>query len=515
MFRLDLIFKEFWRQHPALLYGLVALLGVSFALNGNPCFLIPLFTIILPLFIGMRRRLLFVLLIGLGSYLYTQELCRFQEMPQEGIKGKAEIEISSVTTATTHFGKKWLYKGKIKGFVPDFIPLLSPPIIVRNVPCVISLAQDDEIHRPPANCSYTLQGRLKQSMPGSYGFVVGKHEPWYPIEGSWSLAEYRYWAKQQVTRYIQDHISEQRAAIFLAGIATGNFDDRLMIYEFSRFGVQHIMAISGFHFAIIAGILSVLLRFMMPAKKATALLIFLLSSYFLFLGCSPSVMRAWITALVLLGGILIERRGSGLNSIGIALLAILIYDPLSSQNLGFAFSFVTTASILLLYEISDSVLQKVFAKRLLSQMIEMDLLNQHGYCVLALFRQALALTVAVNLVALPMTLFYFHKFPLMSLVYNIFFPFLVSISMLLLIFGMLLTLIYPLADAMHFINTQYTQFVLNFTYQMPTSFDVVWRISSFSLEFLIIYMTGIFVLSIFARYYLETKRQSVQDWAFV
>lgn len=505
MLWIEQAFQEFWRRHPALLYGSAMLLGVSSALSWNLIFFIPIIFLVIPILRGMRRRLLLATLVGCVAFIYTHGIFIFPKLPVEGVAGTAHLEISSVTSTTTHFGKRWQYKGTIQSF--SSVP-------VKNIPYVLSIPKTDEATPPPATTAYIILGKLKESQSGRYTFSVVKDTPWYPVEGSWSSAEYRLWAKQWVSSYIQKHISDQRAATFLAGIATGDFDDRLMVFEFSRFGVQHIMAISGFHFAIISGILCVLLRFLLPKKYATGVLICLLSGYFVFLGSSPSIMRAWITSLIVLLGLFIERQGSGLNSLGVGLLAILMMDPLSSQNLGFQFSFATTAAILLFNGCSDEFIQKIFLKRSLSQVILMDGLNQHGYCVLVFFRQAFALTVAVNLIALPLTLYYFHKFPMMSLVHNLFFPFLVSISMLLLILGFLFGWIPLIGEMIHSVNNVYTQFVLNFTYNLPTSFDVVWR-STLSFEVLVVYLTLIFGLSICVKYYFMEKGKATQDWAFV
>ena len=79
-------------------------------------------------------------------------------------------------------------------------------------------------------------------------------------------------------------------------------EDRLMQFEFGRFGLQHIMAISGFHFAILAGFFSFGLHLMLNRRVANAFLIALLSTYFVFLGAGPSILRAWMTILITLGG---------------------------------------------------------------------------------------------------------------------------------------------------------------------------------------------------------------------
>jgi competence protein ComEC len=285
-----------------------------------------------------------------------------------------------------------------------------------------------------------------------------------------------------------------------------------MAYEFGRFGLQHIMAISGFHFAIIASILGLFLRLFFSKRKVCLLLIFLLSSYFVFLGCGPSILRAWISISIALGGFLLCRRAIGLNSLGVAMIAVLIYDPLMWQSIGFQFSFITTAAILLLFSGCDRVMQSLFAKRSLSLTVNMNSINQHGYCVLTTIRQALALTVAVNLVALPLMLFYFHKFPWMSLAYNLFFPFLVSISMLMLLLGTLVhAILPPLGEIIHSLNSHFTYFMLNYTYQMPVTVDFVWRVESISMGWLILYLCIVFSAGIWLRSY----NKDAQEFEFV
>jgi len=103
--------------------------------------------------------------------------------------------------------------------------------------------------------------------------------------------------------------------------------------------------------------------------------------------------------------------------------------------------------------------------------MEMNGISQHGYVILAFFRQGLALTLAVNIFALPLTLYIFHQFPVMGIIYNFFFPFLVTGSLSLLILGMLFSPFPLLPDLLHTLNNSYTQTILKFTYQMPNHID--------------------------------------------
>lgn len=514
------VFHRFWKQHPAMLYGLALLLGFSSSLNWNWGLLAPITVLAGPLLYSafcrqadLCIRMVLAILLLFGAFGFAKVYYQFPTLPIDGVLGRADLEIISVSSKSTSFGKLWSYRGTLEAFEPAST---SQMMKAKHLPIAISLPQNGEITRPHANQAYQIKGVLKETAPGYYTLIVPKDTPWYPIEGSWSFAEMRFLAKQKVSQYIHSHITGVRTATFLSGIATGDFDDRLMSFEFSRFGLQHIMAISGFHFAIIASILSILLRLMFNKRRGTLLLIFLLSSYFVFLGCGPSIMRAWITILIALLSFIVEKQGSGINSLGVALIAVLLMDPLLCRHMGFQFSFITTAAILLFFPGCDLAMQSLFAKRPLSQMIEMNGINQHGYCVLVFFRQALALTFAVNLIALPIMLFYFQKFPLLSLIYNLFFPFLVSISMLLLLLGLLFSLGIPLlGSAIHLLNSHYTQFVLNFTYNMPTTLDVTWRVSPFSLELLLLYLTVVFVVAIFLRNALEQRQLELQDLSLI
>jgi len=502
----------FWRRYPALLYAINCLLGIAFALNYSYALFVPLLLFSFPLlfFSQDRIRLLLALGVLLGAYLSTAAVYTFPHLPDEGEEGTALIEITSLSQAT-HFGKRWVYKGNILSFVNA-----ANQEIARNIPFTFSMPVKDSVKHPPANSAYQVFGKLKEKNNHKYTLSVKQEAPWYPVSGSWSLAEQRFHAKQYVSQYILSHIQGSQPATFLAGIATGDFDDRLMAFEFSRFGLQHIMAISGFHFAIIAGILSVILRCVIGQRIATVLLIFLLSSYFVFLGCGPSIMRAWITITIALCGLLLEKRGSGLNSLGVAMLLILMINPLQCWNIGFQFSFLATAAILLLFPSCDILLQQLFEKRPLSQMVKMNVWNQHAYCVLVFFRQGLALTLAVNLLTMPLMFFYFQKFPVMSLLYNLFFPFLVSIAMLLLILGLLGGLFLSVVgDFFHAINSVYTQWVLNFTYYAPASLDFVWRYAGFSHEFLVVYLTLVVLLGIWVKQRLEQEQDVFQDYAFI
>ncbi len=510
---------HFWRHYPALLFGLAIYLGWCASRYEVWPLIFPLLVLFGPLLFPawipstLFKRLILALVAAISTFAYVNmNFLPMQPLPPEGVSGTARFEIQSVTSSHLHFGRFWVYKGLIRDFLPNSVQLSQK---AHNLPCSITLPCKAEILRPPASRDYLVQGTLKPSERGHH-LTPHKDTPWLPINHSWSLAECRFQAKQTVAELIAKNIKCKESADFLIGIATGNFEDRFMIHQFSRFGLQHIMAISGFHFAIIASILGILLRIMCSTKIANLVLIALLTGYFVFLGSSPSILRAWFTITLALLGSLIGQKGNGINSLGAALIVVMLWDPLFLEGIGFQFSFAATAAILMLYPACDRFLERVFVKRALSVITGMDHFNQHAYLILSIFRQALSLTIAVNLITLPMMLFHFHKFPLMSLIYNLFFPFMVSLSMLLLILAMLVSIVFAsLGEMLHAFNSYYTKFVLDFTYNMPASVDVVWRVEAISIWLIVLLLSAALLLSIYIKYATDQRRESFKDLEYL
>lgn len=481
---------KFWIEQPALLYGIALLLGLYASFYAPYHILVPAFLLWVPFLIEKKQmtQLLLSMALFFAAWSYGKSFYLQPDLPEKGMRGKAYISITSITTQKSPFGERLIYLCEVKSFFPDKYSIAPKTSIVSHIKCTISLPISDEITRPSADRDYIVQGILIHNEHGDYMFKITKNDPWLIVDGSWSLAEMRSHWKTRASEWIKNQFQDRNSGNFLAGLATGNFDDLWMKNEFGRFGLQHIMAISGFHFAIIAGMLSFITRLLISRSASVILLLILMTAYCFFLGSNASVLRAWLMCSTTLVSFLLEKQTNSLNSLGIALLFVLGFDPLLSKTLAFQFSFMTTAAILLMYGPIDHLLGTVFHKRRLSEAFEMNKLNQHGYIVLAFFRKALALTIAVNLLALPLTLYYFHKFPIMGILYNFFFPILITVSMSLLIMGGLFAYVPYVGDWILSLNNYYTKKVLQFTYGMPKEIDHYLVADSFPAMFLILWI---------------------------
>lgn len=428
---------------PALIPAIAIIIGIFAALYD--------FHALLFLFILFDRKFIQTLVFAAAALLTTMHRV---ELPEHDFAGEGKFSIYTISESHD----AWIYRGY---WYPNG----------RSIP--VSVTIPDQGNRPLAHCDWWIRGNLEVTPYNNYKLRINPDQPWIAIPYSFNLSEWRFAAKNRVKNWIETVIKDPQSALFLTGIVTGTFEDYAMKAQFSRFGLQHIMAISGFHFTLIAFLLGLMIRPLLGMRKTGAALMTLLTAYFIFLGCAPSVMRAWGSLLVVLAGQHMGRVASGLNALAIATILLLLWDPLLLHTIGFCFSCVTTASILMFHSAIASKLEFLVPARRLSESLQLTMLDQHGYCLASFLRQLLALTFSVNCVAIPVTLYYFGYFPLMSVIYNLFFPFFVTVSMTLLFLSI------PL-PFLHGVNSAWTRFTLDFTTQMPQSIDVGVSVDAFS-----------------------------------
>ena len=137
-------------------------------------------------------------------------------------------------------------------------------------------------------------------------------------------------------------------AIMLAAMVTGDrtFLSHTLRVGFERTGSFHMLVVSGFHLAIVAGCLFwVAKRLRLPRVPATLLTILASFAYALFTGFATPVERSlWMVTLYLLGR-LIYRERNALNTIGFAALCLLAYSPRSLFDASFQMTLLAVVAI--------------------------------------------------------------------------------------------------------------------------------------------------------------------------
>jgi competence protein ComEC len=468
----DAIFS-FWERKPALLSGLALFLGFTFALQSKWA--------LLPLPLLLHKKTIPQLFFLFCFALFI--IYHFYYFPAEDREVEGSFYIHSMRP-NERFGKGWMYQGILK-------------IGQKKIVCHTRSSM-----RISPYSVYMLRGTLKPLKRKKYLLKV--HGNWNPIKKRFTWAEWRWKAQQHVKNYIKKHIAKEKAAHFLTGMICGHMEDHILLHSFNQLGLSHLMAVSGFHFGLLALFFHYFLRLVFPQKIESLLLIILLSAYFIFVGNSPSVMRAWVISLVLLIGRILEKKTSPLNSLGVALAVLLIIDPLSAMSLGLHLSFLATAGILLLYPICAAWLQAWLPKYPLKEAVCKKHLWQWMYIFSSGLRDALALTVAVHVAVMPLLLVSFHAISLNSFFYNLFFPFLAGLSLIFFLLSL------PFGQWGHTLNGHFCEMILKMIDAPPILFKTYY-LQGISDLFLALWLTLLLLIAIIFEVKKRTDRFGISN----
>jgi len=137
-------------------------------------------------------------------------------------------------------------------------------------------------------------------------------------------------------------------AAMLAAMVTGDrtYLTHSLRVGFERTGSFHMLVVSGFHLAIVAGCLFwVARRLRLPRVPATFATILASFAYAIFTGFATPVARSlWMVTLYLLGRLLYRERNA-LNTIGFAALCLLAYSPRSLFDASFQMTLLAVVAI--------------------------------------------------------------------------------------------------------------------------------------------------------------------------
>src|SRR5699024_229047 len=168
---------------------------------------------------------------------------------------------------------------------------------------------------------------------------------------------------------------------------------------FQRWGLSHILAISGLHVGIIVGLIYfIFVRFSITTKeKAQVIIMIFLPIYAILAGSEPSVLRASFMIVVVLLFHRYQIRYQYADVISIIFLLLILYDPYIVYHIGFQFSFAVTFGLLLSHQImrdTSSNLKKMIQISFISQMVILPL-QLYYFSILE------PLSILVNVIVVP------------------------------------------------------------------------------------------------------------------
>jgi competence protein ComEC len=226
--------------------------------------------------------------------------------------------------------------------------------------------------------------------------------------------------RARIASRIGDAVADPDAAALLAALAVGLTDgvsaDQWRV--FNATGTTHLVAISGLHvtlfalvaFAIARGFWRVLPPARRMQRETFALLAGLVAAggYALLAGFSVPTQRTWLMLAIFAGARLTARATGSARTWALALIAVLLVDPLAPLAAGFWLSFVAVGVLLLLDHAALARNAPSFAGRMRQALrLQLAVMLLLAPFTVAVFGGISLAGLAVNLVAIPVVSFVF------------------------------------------------------------------------------------------------------------
>ncbi|MGI4021023.1 MAG: ComEC/Rec2 family competence protein [Janthinobacterium lividum] len=178
-----------------------------------------------------------------------------------------------------------------------------------------------------------------------------------------------------------------------------------VLQSYSKTGTMHVLSVSGMHVALVYIVIEMLLHFLNRKRNGVLLKavisILLIWIYALITGFSPAVCRAAVMIIFVICGKTYNRHISMFNILLVSALILLLYNPFFITDVGFQLSYLA-----------------VFGLIILQPIIENWFDFKHKY-VRKLW-SLLSVSLAAQLITFPVSVFYFHQFPIYFLISNLF-----------------------------------------------------------------------------------------------
>lgn len=262
-----------------------------------------------------------------------------------------------------------------------------------------------------------------------------------------------YKLKNWIAGRINDNL-EYKEAELLKGMIYGdtkNLDEEIKD-NFESIGISHITAVSGSNLTIFLLLFNIILnKFKINIYVYFFVQVFLICIFCLICDLELSVLRASIMMIICVI-MRVRNRKISMEKIMIITLAFMLYfNPYRIFNTAMVFSFLSTIGIAIFYPKIYNFFESKICWNIKKEIIKKILLK---------ISSVISITLAANILILPITISIFNTFPLIFIISNLFVSTLSTSINILGIIGILLP-------------------------ELPCIYNIVWRILDISLRLLI------------------------------
>ncbi len=305
----------------------------------------------------------------------------------------------------------------------------------------------------------------------------------YIIAPSTNIYSFQNWlfnVRSFVIDRLQKFIPGKKESGVAEALLIGYRDDldKDLVQAYSNTGVVHIIAISGLHLGMIYAVLVLMfkpfkkqrwVRWVKPVVVLTVLWVFTLLA-----GGVPSILRSAVMFTFIILGETINRKSSVYNTLASSAFVMLCYNPYFLWDIGFQLSYVAVVSIV---AFSRPVYHWFF--------IENKILD--------FFWNLISVTIAAQILTLPIIFYSFHQFPNLCLITNCI---IVPLSTIVLFAELVVLIISPWAVVAKFCGmiTGFMLWFMNYFIEQMSSFRfaVTDQIQNSLAETILLYLAIIF-----------------------
>ncbi|MGV3685684.1 MAG: ComEC/Rec2 family competence protein [Daejeonella sp.] len=213
--------------------------------------------------------------------------------------------------------------------------------------------------------------------------------------------------RKQLVNKFNEYLRDKDAAAFASTLILGYRAElsRELVEAYSKTGTMHVLSVSGMHVGIVFMVLSALLKFMDRTSRTrlirAILIILAIWFYAMISGFSAPASRAAVMLSFIVLGKALNRHQNTYNLIAISAFFLLLYNPFYLVDAGFQLSYLAVTGL------------AYFHPRIYRALYVRNRLLDHIWSYSAL-------SVAAQLATFPVSIYYFHQFPLYFLLSNLF-----------------------------------------------------------------------------------------------
>ncbi|HEV7781609.1 MAG TPA: ComEC/Rec2 family competence protein, partial [Chitinophagaceae bacterium] len=212
------------------------------------------------------------------------------------------------------------------------------------------------------------------------------------------LTRFLFASKEKLLGILRENIKGHKELGLAEALLIGYKQDldQSLVQSYTNTGVVHIIAISGLHLGLIYWLMALLLRPLQKRKSTrwirAVIIITVLWIFSLLAGAQPSILRSALMFTCIVLGESLSKKTSIYNTMAVSAFILLCINPYWLWDVGFQLSYAAVLSIIIFMQ---PIYNLFYSKNKL-----LDLIWKLN-----------AVTLAAQVLTVPLSIYHFHQFP--------------------------------------------------------------------------------------------------------